>query len=73
MKNVRLVFLLGLFLAGCSHLGGQSEFWQHDSMYKNWDHTKFSIYGYQNPTVETGTKSQEQAWWGIDIPYIPAQ
>ena len=73
MKKVWLLLLSGLLFAGCGQLGVQSEFWQHDSMYKNWDHTKYSMYGYQKPTVETGNQSQEEAWWGIEIPYIPAQ
>ena len=73
MKRLGLLFLLGLFFAGCGNLSNQSEFWKHESMYKNWEHTKFSIFGYQNPTAETGKKSQEQDWWGTEIPYIPAE
>ena len=73
MKKLCLLFLLGVFLTGCGNLGSQSEFWQHESMYKNWEHTKFSIFGYQSPSTETGEKSQDQEWWGIEVPYIPAQ
>lgn len=73
MKKLGLLFLLGLFFAGCGTTGSQSEFWQHSSMYKNWDHTMYSIFGYTSPTTETGEKSQEQNWWGTEIPYIPAQ
>jgi hypothetical protein len=42
-------------------------------MYKSWDHMWFSWGGYKNPTGETLKKSQEQGWWGIEIPYIPAE
>ncbi|MFO7737765.1 MAG: hypothetical protein R6V46_04785 [Desulfatiglandaceae bacterium] len=73
MKRFGIIALLALFFAGCGNLAGQSEFWQHESMYKNWEHTRFSVLGYQNPTPETGKKSQEQGWWGTEIPYIPAE
>ncbi len=66
MKRFFLLLLIGLFLSGC---GGQaakeSGFWEHDTMYKNWAHLKYSWYGYKNPTVESGKKSIEQNWWGI--------
>jgi hypothetical protein len=42
-------------------------------MYKNWDHMRYSLTGYTNPTAETGEMSQDQGWWGIDVPYIPAK
>jgi len=37
-----------------------SEFWQHDSVYKNWDHMKFSLFDHKSPTPEVAKKSQEQ-------------
>jgi hypothetical protein len=73
MKKAFLLIFIGLFFAGCAATGSQSEVWQHDTMYKNWDHTMFSIYGYRHPTAETLKQSQEQGWWGIEIPYIPAE
>ena len=73
MKRVYLLALLaGLFLFGCAG-AKQSEFFQHSSMYKSWDHLKFSWFGHKNATPETAKKSQEQGWWGMDIPYIPAK
>jgi uncharacterized protein YceK len=69
MKKLLLLLILGVFLAGCGTAAKRSEFWEHDTMYKNCDHAKFSIYGYKNPTKETLKKSQEQGWWGIPIPY----
>ena len=73
MKRLCLLLLLGLFLVGCGSMGRQSEFWQHDSVYKNWDHMKFSLSGHKNPTLEVAKKSQKQEWWGIEIPYIPEE
>jgi hypothetical protein len=73
MKKFVLVMLLTFFLFGCSQTATQSEFWQHDSVYKNWDHLKFSWFGHNNPTAEDSQMSSEQAWWGMDVPYVPAQ
>jgi hypothetical protein len=73
MKRPILLFLMGAFISSCGTLGSQSEFWQHDTMYKNWDHLKFSLYGYNKPTDETLKKSQSQGWWGIEVPYIPGK
>jgi len=73
MKKWGLLLLMGIFLSGCGSLATQSEFWQHDTMYKNWEHTKFSWFGYKHPTEKTPKESAEQGWWGIEIPYIPAK
>ncbi|MFC1531835.1 hypothetical protein ACFL7M_00495 [Thermodesulfobacteriota bacterium] len=67
MKKLFLLVLIGLFLSGCGTLAERSEFWKHDSMYKNWDHTKYSWSGYRIPTQQTYKKSQGQEWWGIPI------
>lgn len=68
MKKLIFLMLVGLFLAGCS-----SEFYKHDSLYKTWDHAKFSWTGYKNPTPQDAKLSQQQGWWGQGIPYIPAE
>jgi hypothetical protein len=73
MKKFAVVALLTFFLLGCSQSGLQSEFWQHDSMYKNWDHLKFSWFGHYSPTAEDSQMSTDQGWWGVDVPYVPAQ
>jgi hypothetical protein len=72
MKRSILVVLALLFLFGCAG-AKKSEFMQHDSQFKNWDHMKFSLWGYRNPTEEEAKKSQEQGWWGTEVPTIPAQ
>lgn len=73
MKRGIFLITAVLMLAGCSHSLTKSEFLQHDSMYKNWDHMKFSWFGYRNPTQEDTQKAAEQKWWGIDVPYVPGQ
>ena len=69
MKKIILLLLVGLFLSGCGTLAKESELWEHDTMYKNWDHLKFSLYGYTNPSDESCRKSQDQEWWGIEVPF----
>ena len=73
MKKLLALLFLSIFLMGCGAAARQSEFWQHDTMYKNWDHLKYSWYGYKNPTAQTGKESHDQGWWGIQVPYIPAK
>jgi hypothetical protein len=73
MKKLLVVIMLGLFLYGCGATAQQSEYWKHDSHFKNWDHLKFSLWGYKNPSAETMNNSQEQGWWGTEVPYIPAE
>ena len=64
MKKLLLLALLSLFLFGCGL--------QRGATWKNWDHFKYSAWEYKNPTAETGIMSEEQEWWGKEIPYIPA-
>ncbi len=73
MKKAIVLILMALFLASCSQKMMQSEFAQHDTMYKNNDHMKFSMFGYRNPTAEDGQKSVEQGWWGIEVPDVPGE
>ena len=73
MKKLWLLAFLALFVVGCGQSAVRSEFWQHDSVYKNWDHMKYSWFGHRNPTPEDSAKSVEQGWWGIDVPYVPGQ
>ena len=67
MKKLLLIMLMVMLLVGCGTAAKESEFWQHDTMYKNWDHLRYSWSGYKNPTEVTGDQSQEQDWWGIPI------
>ncbi len=73
MKKLFLLALVGLFLTACGASAQRSEFWQHDTLWKNWDHARFSWGGYKNPTSQTLAKSESQEWWGEAIPYVPAE
>lgn len=68
MKKLGLMLLLGLFLVSCGAMY-DSEFLIHDTMYKNWDHMQYSQGGSWDPTDKTGKQSQEQGWWGIEVPH----
>lgn len=73
-KLVGLIFMV-LFLVSCSQssLMSRSEYLQHDKLYKNWDHMKFSLFGPDNASSEDLQKSIDQQWWGLDVPYVPGQ
>lgn len=65
MKKVIGLVVLGLFLGGCSYGIEQSNFWKHDTMYKNYDHLKYSWIDYKDCKSSDLQKSQDQGWWGI--------
>jgi len=73
MKKLIVLIFMVLFLASCSQQFSRSEFLQHDTMYKNWDHMKFSLAGPDVATSQDVEKSMDQQWWGIDVPYVPGQ
>ena len=73
MKKIIILLILGLFLMGCGQSAVRSEFWQHDTVYRNWDHMKYSWFGHRNPTPDDAVKAAEQGWWGIEVPYVPGQ
>ncbi len=65
MKKFLLLAAFGFLLSGCSSLS-ESEFWKHDSLYKNWDHLKYSWGSYKKCAPEDAKKGQEQDWWGME-------
>ena len=67
MKKLVLLLIMGLLLSGCISQANESEFFKHGAMYKNWDHFKFSAWGYKQPTEETFKQTWEQKWWGKPI------
>ena len=71
MKKLFLLVLLSLFFLGCSAATKEGVS-RSGASWKNWDHFKYSWSGYKNPTAETGKMSEEQKWWGKEIPYVPA-
>jgi hypothetical protein len=68
MKKMLLFIIAAMFIVpGCASVR-ESEWYKHGTHYKNTDHLKYSWFGYQTPTTESGKKSQEQGWWGKPIP-----
>jgi hypothetical protein len=60
-KVIVLICLVGLiFTMGCS-----KEWLAHDTVFKNWEHWKFSWGGYEDCTEDTAAICQEDGgWWG---------
>ena len=65
MKKLAIILIMASLLAGCGTLAERSEFFQHETMYRNWSHMAYSIHGYKHPSVETLKKTKEQNWWGL--------
>lgn len=67
MKKLLLVAMAALFLAGCGAAARESGFYEHSTMYKDWDHLKFSICGYPNADKKDAQESKDNNWWGNPI------
>jgi len=68
MKRLFLVALAALFLAGCGAAARESGYYEHNTMYKDWDHLKFSICGYSHADQKVAQESKTENWWGKEIP-----
>jgi len=64
MKRAFAVMVMVLFLAGCGAAARESGFYQHKTMYSNWDHMKFSLWGYKSVDQKEARMSKDQQWWG---------
>ncbi|MHB8772046.1 MAG: hypothetical protein ACYC7J_13715 [Syntrophales bacterium] len=67
MKRALAVMMMVLFLAGCGAAARESEFYKHDTMYRNFDHLKFSWWGYKEAKPAEVQKTKTQDWWGKTI------
>ena len=65
MKYKLWIVLSAFLLIGCST--GGSDFFAHDTMYKNWDHARYSWGGYKDTTNTDVEKSESQDWWGKPV------
>ena len=66
MKKLLCLVALFAFVAGCAG-AEQSGFWSHDTMYKNYDHMKYSWSGYENCGPNYTKESKTQDWWGETV------
>jgi len=67
MKKLFLLGLIGLFLSGCGTAYQKSEFFKHNTSFKNLEHLKYSIWGYQDTKQDDVKKTRKQQWWGESI------
>lgn len=67
MKRFIAVMMTVLFLSGCGAAARESGFYEHSTMYRNYDHLKFSMCGYKKVDPQEVRQSKEQDWWGITI------
>ena len=67
MKRWFVVITAILFLAGCGAAARESGFYEHDTLYKSWNHLKFSNCGYKSVSQKDVEKTKAQNWWGITV------
>ncbi|MEI7637750.1 MAG: hypothetical protein WCJ37_10625 [Syntrophus sp. (in: bacteria)] len=70
MKKLLIAGLV-IMLCGCCGAIKESEFFKHDSVYKDWSHLGFSWIGYRSIDQNDVDKSKARTWWGITKPYYP--
>jgi hypothetical protein len=64
MKKMLALLVVSACVAGCGAAAKKSELWEHDTIYKNWDHMKFSWSGHKEVSLEEAKKSVAEGWWG---------
>jgi uncharacterized protein YxeA len=64
LKKILFALIALAFIAGCS-----PEWYAHDTVYSTNDHMIYSLGGYKNTTPEDVKNSNDQGWWGEEIPY----
>lgn len=67
MKRIFVVVIAVLFLSGCGAAARESGFYEHNTMYKSWDHLRFSTCGYKSVNELEVKQSKEQGWWGVTV------
>ena len=67
MKKFLSLLIITFFISGCGTMAKDSEFWEHDSMYKDFDHLKFSWYGHKSPSGEELKSEKVKEWWGKEV------
>lgn len=70
MKKALGLLVLCAALAGCGTAASQSEVWKHDTLYRDWDHLRFSWGGHKDAGTREVQQSTEDGWWGKPVPVI---
>ena len=68
MNKLLALLVLSLCVAGCGTAAQKSELWEHDTIYRNWDHMRFSWGGHKTASQDEALKSVEEGWWGKETP-----
>jgi hypothetical protein len=66
MKKLIVLIILIFALCACS-----SEFYKHDTLYATNSHWAYSWWGHKDTDANDAALSQEENWWGEEIPYVP--
>ncbi|MEN6465035.1 MAG: hypothetical protein ABFD62_07640 [Syntrophaceae bacterium] len=66
MKRLMLILVAVAFFAGCA-AAERSEFFQHDTMYRDGDHLWYSWHKYKTTDNNDMKKSQAENWWGETV------
>jgi hypothetical protein len=68
MKKLFAITLMVLFLSGCGAAARESGFYDHNTMYRDWDHAKFSLWGYKDKVDQKEVQeSKDENWWGTTV------
>ena len=73
MKKTLMLVVLSAFAAGCGGPAAQTGVWQHDTLYRDWDHLRFSWGGHKEVSTTEVVKSREEGWWGKEVPAVPVK
>ena len=69
MKRKLLILLVvSACAAGCGASASQSGVWEHETLYRDWDHLRFSWGGHKDVSNQELQKSTEEGWWGKEVP-----
>jgi hypothetical protein len=73
MKRLLAVAMAALFIAGCGAVARESGYYEHDTLYKDCDHMKFSISGYKDIDQQVVKECKDRDWWGLEVEGCPAK
>lgn len=59
--------------AGCGTSASQSGIWEHETLYRDWDHLRFSWGGHKDVSNEDVRKSTAEGWWGEEVRAAPGR
>lgn len=67
MKKLLVMLVVIACAAGCGAAAGESGVWEHETLYRDLDHLRFSWGGHKEVSREELEKSMEEGWWGKEV------